>query len=324
MKTENKKVSIIIPVYNGSNYIKEAIKSALNQTYSNIEVIVINDGSCDNGKTRDVCSSFGTKIKYYEKENGGVSSALNYGIKKMTGEYFSWLSHDDRYYPKKIELEMKEIVKWPNNTIIYSNYDFMDSNSVVFSKNIVDHKELLEKPEYSLLLGNINGLSLLIPKSAFNNTSFNENLKCLQDYEMWLNLIKTYNFVHIDNVLVSTRLHDYQVTNTSPVMVSEGDSFWPKAIEYPTKKRKIELEGSEYNYYKRILGFLITTPYTESIKYVENKMFEFNKNAKTDIEEIENNSKKKCIEIKTNIFKKIIIIIKNKGIIYVIKRILNK
>lgn len=103
------KVSIIIPVYNGEKYVSEAIKSALNQTYKNIEVIVIDDGSED--KTETICKSFGKKIKYFKKKNGGVSSALNLAIKKMRGDYFSWLSHDDLYYPEKIERQIKFLFK---------------------------------------------------------------------------------------------------------------------------------------------------------------------------------------------------------------------
>ena len=83
----NPKVSIIIPVYNGSNYLKEAIDSALEQTYKNIEIIVVNDGSRDNGATEKIVKSYGDRIRYYKKDNGGVSTALNLGIEKMTGEY---------------------------------------------------------------------------------------------------------------------------------------------------------------------------------------------------------------------------------------------
>ena len=100
----NPLVSIIIPVYNGENYLREAIDSALAQTYKNIEIIVVNDGSKD--KTDEICKSYGSRIRYFKKENGGVSTALNLGIKKMNGEYFSWLSHDDLYYDDKIKVEV--------------------------------------------------------------------------------------------------------------------------------------------------------------------------------------------------------------------------
>ena len=127
MKSNDIKVSIIIPVYNGSNYVNLAIDSALRQTYKNIEIIVINDGSKDN--TLKIINSYKDKVKVIDKENGGVSTALNLGIKNMTGDYFSWLSHDDLYYPEKIEREVNYLIE--NNlvgtkTILYSNFDYND------------------------------------------------------------------------------------------------------------------------------------------------------------------------------------------------------
>ena len=71
--------------------MREAIDSALAQTYERVEVIVVNDGSTDG--TEQIALSYGERIRYFRKENGGVSSALNLGIKEMKGEYFSWLSH---------------------------------------------------------------------------------------------------------------------------------------------------------------------------------------------------------------------------------------
>ena len=115
----SKKVSIIIPVYNGSNFLRDAIDSALAQTYESTEVIVVNDGSNDNGATARIARSYGKKIKYYEKPNGGVATALNYGIEKMTGDYFSWLSHDDMYEKKKIEEQIRFLSEYdPEKTIV--------------------------------------------------------------------------------------------------------------------------------------------------------------------------------------------------------------
>src|SRR4030065_1713637 len=97
----NLKVSIVIPVYNGSNYLRGAIDSALAQTYKNIEVIVVNDGSDDGGKTEAIANSYGDKIRYICKKNGGVSTQLNVGILAAGGEFISWLSNDDGYIPDK-------------------------------------------------------------------------------------------------------------------------------------------------------------------------------------------------------------------------------
>ena len=108
MEDFNPLVSIVIPVYNGANFLAEAIDSALAQTYRNLEVIVVNDGSTDGGATERIACSYGDKIRYFSKPNGGVSSALNLGIEKMKGEYFSWLSHDDLYAPDKIENQVNQ------------------------------------------------------------------------------------------------------------------------------------------------------------------------------------------------------------------------
>lgn len=106
MEMSNPKVSIVIPVYNGANYLKEAIDSALAQDYGNYEVIVVNDGSNDSGETEKIALSYGDKIRYLKKENGGVATALNFAIEKAEGEYVSWLSHDDAYFSNKLSSQI--------------------------------------------------------------------------------------------------------------------------------------------------------------------------------------------------------------------------
>ena len=114
MKNNLPKVSIVIPVYNGEKYMRQAINSALAQTYENTEVIVIDDGSTDSSAA--VAAEYDDHIRFFRQANGGVASALNLGINHMQGDYFSWLSHDDAYRPGKIELQIGELRKLPIKT----------------------------------------------------------------------------------------------------------------------------------------------------------------------------------------------------------------
>ncbi len=201
----NPLVSIIIPVYNGANYLSEAIDSAIRQTYKNIEIIVINDGSID--QTESIALSYKDLIKYYRKENGGVASALNFGIQKMHGSYFSWLSHDDLYTSDKIEKQIKEISKYSADTILYSNYGVFHNNPADF---YLVNLSNVNNFRYWITIKNIlHGCTLLIPKAAFDRHGlFDTTLKTTQDYDMWFKL--DYKFIHIPNMLVLARSHPEQ------------------------------------------------------------------------------------------------------------------
>lgn len=223
----SKKVSIIIPVYNGSNFLRDAIDSALAQTYKNTEVLVIDDGSNDSGATESIARSYGQRIRYYRKENGGVATALNFGIQKMTGDYFSWLSHDDMYEKKKIEEQIKFLSKYdPDETIVACDAKVL-FNSGATKKYEIDKKLFSYFDIFLAIAGDIgvNGCSLLIPKTAFEKVgNFNPALPVTQDYDLWFRLRKLYNFVLLDKSLVISRRHEEQdsVTKQS-LMIEAGD-----------------------------------------------------------------------------------------------------
>ena len=216
------KVSIIIPVYNGSNYLGQAIDSALAQTYKNIEIIVVNDGSKDDGATERVALSYKDKIHYYTKPNGGVSSALNYGIEKMSGEYFSWLSHDDLYEPRKIEATVNLLDKGiKNKTIAFCGSRLIDKegNSILsvkrkfksFYTGIEIFRECFKNQK------GINGCTLLIPKEALKRAGGFSDLIYLQDMECWAKLMMLgYSFAYTPEILVMMRMHKQQVTKLKP------------------------------------------------------------------------------------------------------------
>lgn len=208
-------VSIIIPVFNGSDYLSEAIDSALKQTYDNCEVIVVNDGSDDNGKTREVAQSYGDKIRYFEKENGGVSTALNYGIERMRGDYFSWLSHDDIYAPEKVECQMDVLRSSNGEYAVYGDYEAIRMPGRV----LVKHKSQLDiwGEKYicdglmAVILGFISGCTLLIPKVFFEKYGlFDPKYRAVQDYLKWLEMFAEKRLLYVDRCIVKSRTHDAQ------------------------------------------------------------------------------------------------------------------
>ena len=247
-KTEirNPKVVVIMPVYNGSNYMREAIDSALNQTYKNVEVVVINDGSTDGGKTDAIAKSYGDKIKYFVKENGGVSSALNFGIKYIQDNYkdayFCWLSHDDKYTPEKIEKEVKALKGHNKTTVVFSNFSLFDDKGTIFATTHSEEriKEDQFKGIYPVLKGMVNGDTILVHQDVFNKCGYFDEVNTnAADYRMWLKVFAEFDHVFLQEPLSLYRIHDQQDTVKSPTYNEESDNFWLTAIdEIDDKKAK--------------------------------------------------------------------------------------
>jgi glycosyltransferase involved in cell wall biosynthesis len=244
-------ISIVIPVYNGSNYLAEAIDSALTQTYPNIEVIVINDGSNDNGATRSVALSYNNKIKYYEKNNGGVASALNYGIGKMQGDYFSWLSHDDKYYPTKIEEQIKFVSEGGEDIIIYSDFDSIDETGILMSTHNLPSIYAEHFRFWLTYTSWLNGCTLLIPLKAFKDVGiFDENLLTTQDYDLWFRFAEHFRFIHLPKVLVSSRQHSKQATKRMPdIVMKECNNLH---FGFFSQLKASELPGPEVKSYLKL------------------------------------------------------------------------
>lgn len=251
-------VSIIIPVFNGSNYLREAIDSALEQTYGNIEIIVINDGSTDN--TEAIALSFGEKIRYIKKTNGGVSSALNLGIKEMKGEYFSWLSHDDKYSREKIAIQINALFKYKRkDLLVYCNSHQIDKDGKKLN-DAKNNKYLLlntinswEKSLEALVKsGCFNGCSFLIPRIVFEESgSFDEELRFSQDFLMWSNIfLRHYSLLYIDNDCVMSRVHNGQLTQKGKEIFYSDSEKVAKILYDDLKKSSYSKQNFIYFYAK--------------------------------------------------------------------------
>ena len=213
LKNNKMKVSVIIPVYNSEKYIEQTIDSVLNQTYKNIEIIVINDGSIDN--TEKILESYVNKnqIIYIKKENGGPAAARNLGIKQAQGEYVAFLDSDDIWEPNKIEEQIKLTAKQKEPVVIFSKRFLLPSLKH-------DDTKLFSGYIYKNLIKNnfITNSSVFIDRKIINDIGqINESptLFAIEDYEYWLRISKKYCFFYVDLPLVGYRIHEKQINKTT-------------------------------------------------------------------------------------------------------------
>jgi glycosyltransferase involved in cell wall biosynthesis len=226
MQAFHPRASIVIPVYNGSNYLATAIDSALAQTYDNFEVLVIDDGSTDDGATEAIATSYGERVRYHRKPNGGVSSALNTGIALMEGDYFSWLSHDDRYLPEKLERQISFIANHREVEALATGLEVIDDDGkVTYNYSCGDIHVIRNGRE--VMDHWVYGCSLLIHKNVFARTGgFNESNRTVQDLEMWLKMVHDGTpITMLPDILCQWRHHEqsdsYRLRATHFVEVGE-------------------------------------------------------------------------------------------------------
>lgn len=241
MSNTNPLVSIVIPVYNGSNYLKDAIDSALAQTYKNIEIIVVNDGSNDNGKTERIARSYGKKIRYFKKNNGGVASAINFGIKKMKGEWFIWLSHDDRISSDRLETDLAALGN--NYLVSFTDIHSIDGNNNIINK-ITYNKRVIDSAVDCWEANGLHMCSMTISSRCIEHIGYlDENNLYSQDVEFTLKLSSLYPIIHNPVGKTFVRMHAESGTYQKLSKRTGNNKYLASVI-----KRDLSIEGFFPNY----------------------------------------------------------------------------
>lgn len=257
-------ISVVIPVYNGADYLAEAIDSALGQTYAAHEVIVVDDGSTDDGATRRIAEGYGSRIRYIHRDNGGCGAALNTGIGAMGGAYFSWLSHDDVYPSDKLARQV-DILRGlaDRETIIYGDYELIDAESRLLGRvslETVGTRKQLDIPLYPLLNGVMHGCGMLVPRALFDRYGlFDPTLKTTQDYDLWFRFLRQAPVKYEPQVFVRSRVHPAQGSRTIPSAQAESDALWIGFVEEVTPAEAISMQGSHYRFLQHTARFLDTS-----------------------------------------------------------------
>jgi glycosyltransferase involved in cell wall biosynthesis len=267
------RVTIVMPVYNGGQYFRLALQSALRQSYENIQIVVVNDGSTDNGETEAIALEQGSRIVYVRQDNKGVAGALNTGITRMTGDYFTWLSHDYIHLPNKVERQLDFLSRLGKpDAMLISDYELIDRNGQLIDTARLPHQNITETPMLPLMHGMINGCTVFIAAGMMRQYGpFDERLRYTQDYDLWNRMLMEHEFFHQPEVLIQYRMHPGQDSH-KPAAIGEGDELWIRILETRNEAEQVQMFGSRRRYFATMARFLDNTPYARAAAYAQNQV----------------------------------------------------
>jgi len=314
-------ISVILPVYNGALYLREAIESILNQTYTNFEFIIINDGSKDNSE--EIIKSYNdNRIIYISQKNIGLAATLNIGIKISKGKYIARMDQDDISLPERFEKQIDFLEKNKDYDILGTWAKiFPDKTNKRFHKHPTDNIKL----KYFLLFNNpFVHSSVMIRKSVFEKIglySEDKNRQPPEDYELWSRIARVSKIANIPEVLLNYREVSTGMSNDklNPFLEKVKIISLENISYYCNKKIDIELikevvEIYNYGNKKPIFEF---KKYIGLIEIVVESILKKNDNdKKSSLKEEKNNTLKR---VYLNYIKR-----KNNNIIYILKRIIFK
>lgn len=241
-------VSIILPTYNRSNVVGRAIESVLGQTFTNFELIVVDDGSTDD--TLKILENYNDeRIRIFSHDNNkGGSAARNTGISKSDGKYIAFIDSDDEWLRTKLQLQVEKIRSHPSLSIVYTGH----------YKNSQGTREIGQIPQHDgnifeaqLARDRVNPTStVLVDKHCFETVgTFNESLNARQDYEMWLRIAKKFNFGYIKKPLVIMHEGEDRITDNVDRRIRATLTIvnkYSKEIDNLPKRKKRSTLATQY------------------------------------------------------------------------------
>ncbi|KAF2081179.1 glycosyltransferase family 2 protein [Flavobacterium sharifuzzamanii] len=206
-------VSVIITTYNREKYLHESILSVSNQTYENIEILVIDDG-CNINYAESICNNF-SNCNYYYKENGGLSSARNYGVDLANGEYIAFLDDDDFWESSKIEKQVKILLENPSIDCVHSSVAVVDENGKFIGKYYGAAENKIKKRSgyvfwNALGVWVVKSPTPLIRKKVFqSDLVFDESIKVGEDIDFYQRMFYRHKVYYINEPLAFYREYDH-------------------------------------------------------------------------------------------------------------------
>ena len=231
-------VSVVIPTYNAARYVVAAVDSVLGQTFRDVEVLVVDDGSTD--RTEAVLSRYGKAIRYVRQENSGVSAARNRGIQESTGPYVAFLDADDTWFPEKLDRQVGALQTSGGIRACYSAHVIStEALTPLTVRRTVRRGSTLED---LLLRGNVVGTpsGVLCDRSLFSICgSFDLNLSQCADWDMWIRFATTTEFLYVDEPLVMYRRHGSNMSADPALLERDSIRVLEKGFGLPSVPRVV-------------------------------------------------------------------------------------
>ena len=235
--------SVVLPCFNGAQWIGEAIESVLTQTYGDLELLVIDDGSTDDSKAIVASYLSDERARYIYQENRGFSAAINRGLEEGRGSLIGFVGQDDLWLPRKLEMQVRYLAEHKDVDMVHSSYlsvDSMGNEIELIDLRVPDFSTRRELMEY-LFVDNFLGFeTVLVKRECFREAGlFDERMMGFSDHDMWLRIAGRFHIAYMDQPLVKKREHASQL---SKVVTERGlrDEFLmiSKAVhQYPFLKK---------------------------------------------------------------------------------------
>jgi glycosyltransferase involved in cell wall biosynthesis len=202
-------VSVILPVYNGEQYLRFAIESVLHQTLQDFELIVVDDGSKDS--TPAVARGYGDRVRYVPQENTGVAGAFNHGLRLAAGRYISWLSHDDVFLPTKLERQVAALGPISAPAVCYTDLQMIDSRGEVVTEHKLPEHNRQQALRHVLTGGAIcsASYSVMYDRRCVEEVGvYAESWRYTQDVDMLAKFARRFALVRVPETLMQVREHE--------------------------------------------------------------------------------------------------------------------
>lgn len=269
-------ISVIITTYNHVKYLADAIASAFRQTYSNLEVIVVDDGSTDD--TPLLMTNY-PEVKYIRQENKGLSSARNTGIANSKGSYLVFLDADDVLYPNALRTNLKYFKGHPDCGFVSGWYDRINENKelkVIYDTPPPDKDHFL-----TLLKNNYIGMhaTVMYQRKVFDHFHYDESLLACEDHDLYLKVAKNYPVFSHSEKIAAYRFHDHNMSHKINLMLPQALKILRKNRDdtYDPRARAFYLQGKKYyrRYYAGIVLKklnVVNTSFEPKITFYEVKL----------------------------------------------------